>query len=89
MNCERTGPGGTRKFLGCTFSGYTYIDIYECCTYTCPDGSERIGACGHALTLSSVLASPLADPSEAVAAESPAQSREETEKTAVDAAPQS
>lgn len=34
------------KFLGCPFTGYTYIDGYECCTYSCADGSERIGPCG-------------------------------------------
>ncbi|HYO13807.1 MAG TPA: hypothetical protein VE685_11495 [Thermoanaerobaculia bacterium] len=37
-----------RSFMGCTFSGYTYIDVYECCTYACPDGTEKIGACGTA-----------------------------------------
>ncbi|HKH43421.1 MAG TPA: hypothetical protein VKM72_02025 [Thermoanaerobaculia bacterium] len=35
-----------RSFMGCTFSGYTYDGYYECCTYTCADGSEKIGACG-------------------------------------------
>jgi hypothetical protein len=35
-----------RRHMGCTFSGYTSIDIYQCCTYTCEDGTEVIGACG-------------------------------------------
>lgn len=37
-----------RSFMGCTFSGYTLSDdgYYECCTYACPDGSEKLGACG-------------------------------------------
>lgn len=33
-------------FMGCQFVGYTYIDIYECCTYECDDGSTKLGACG-------------------------------------------
>ena len=37
-----------RNFMGCSFAGYTYIDVYECCTYACPDGTEKIGACGTA-----------------------------------------
>ncbi len=37
-----------RTFLGCSFSGHSYFDIYVCCMYKCPDGSTRMGVCGHA-----------------------------------------